>query len=673
MKKAFKKIASLMVSASLIVTIAASSISSTSAAESTGVGLSAHALTAYNENWSYVYGGTSYGTVDCSGLIWTYNGVGGIRTDMLAASSEWGYVSNGIPRIHGLGLHQPGHVGVYIGGGAGIDARDENSGVVYHDATSKGWVEWFKVSGVSYPNNGWVLFNGDSFYYEDGQYVVDTTRTLDGVTYSFDSSGASDMAPPSSEYEATDYSESSVAPAPEPSYSDDDSDNEENNSDNDENYGNDEPASEEPSNEEPASEEPAGEEPTEEEPVKEEPAGEEPVEEEPKFETIEAGADGDDVTKIQDRLRELGYFNDESTGYFATGTQEAVKSFQDKAGLTSNGAVDEETWNLLFSEDAPEKYITYSLGDFDEMQQGIENIQNKLIALQYYYEDATGYFGEATESALKFFQEANDLEATGVADKETQMVLFGGEAKVNPNAGAVVYGMSGTPVTTMQERLIELRYMSGEASGYFGDDTLSAVNAYQTASGLELRKSLSPEQLDVLYSSKAVKSPDYDKLQKGYQGDDIEVLQNNLIKLGYYKNEINGIFDDSVEASVKKYQSDNGLNATGIVDNSTAQNIKTSIARLDSKNGQSVILTTAVISDKALANVAGAKSEQLSFINTQQQDNLSAVRTALFVVLGFVLALSAAFVLAMKKLAPVSAATAAKKPRYSSNNSTRRF
>lgn len=673
MKKAFKKIASLMVSASLIVTIAASSISSTSAAESTGVGLSAHALTAYNENWSYVYGGTSYGTVDCSGLIWTYNGVGGIRTDMLAASSEWGYVSNGIPRIHGLGLHQPGHVGVYIGGGAGIDARDENSGVVYHDATSKGWVEWFKVSGVSYPNNGWVLFNGDSFYYEDGQYVVDTTRTLDGVTYSFDSSGASDMAPPSSEYEATDYSESSVAPAPEPSYSDDDSDNEENNSDNDENYGNDEPASEEPSNEEPASEEPAGEEPTEEEPVKEEPAGEEPVEEEPKFETIEAGADGDDVTKIQDRLRELGYFNDESTGYFATGTQEAVKSFQDKAGLTSNGAVDEETWNLLFSEDAPEKYITYSLGDFDEMQQGIENIQNKLIALQYYYEDATGYFGEATESALKFFQEANDLEATGVADKETQMVLFGGEAKVNPNAGAVVYGMSGTPVTTMQERLIELRYMSGEASGYFGDDTLSAVNAYQTASGLELRKSLSPEQLDVLYSSKAVKSPDYDKLQKGYQGDDIEVLQNNLIKLGYYKNEINGIFDDSVEASVKKYQSDNGLNATGIVDNSTAQNIKTSIARLDSKNGQSVILTTAVISDKALANVAGAKSEQLSFINTQQQDNLSAVRTALFVVLGFVLALSAAFVLAMKKLAPVSAATAAKKPRYSSNNSTRTF
>lgn len=673
MKKAFKKIASLMVSASLIVTIAASSISSTSAAESTGVGLSAHALTAYNENWSYVYGGTSYGTVDCSGLIWTYNGVGGIRTDMLAASSEWGYVSNGIPRIHGLGLHQPGHVGVYIGGGAGIDARDENSGVVYHDATSKGWVEWFKVSGVSYPNNGWVLFNGDSFYYEDGQYVVDTTRTLDGVTYSFDSSGASDMAPPSSEYEATDYSESSVAPAPEPSYSDDDSDNEENNSDNDENYGNDEPASEEPSNEEPASEEPAGEEPTEEEPVKEEPAGEEPVEEEPKFETIEAGADGDDVTKIQDRLRELGYFNDESTGYFATGTQEAVKSFQDKAGLTSNGAVDEETWNLLFSEDAPEKYITYSLGDFDEMQQGIENIQNKLIALQYYYEDATGYFGEATESALKFFQEANDLEATGVADKETQMVLFGGEAKVNPNAGAVVYGMSGTPVTTMQERLIELRYMSGEASGYFGDDTLSAVNAYQTASGLELRKSLSPEQLDVLYSSKAVKSPDYDKLQKGYQGDDIEVLQNNLIKLGYYKNEINGIFDDSVEASVKKYQSDNGLNATGIVDNSTAQNIKTSIARLDSKNGQSVILTTAVISDKALANVAGAKSEQLSFINTQQQDNLSAVRTALFVVLGFVLALSAAFVLAMKKLAPVSVATAAKKPRYSSDNSTRRF
>ena len=99
----------------------------------------------YNENWSYVWGGTSPGAVDCSGLIYSYNGVGGIRTDMLAASPEWGYVSSGIPRIHGLGLHHPGHVGVYVGSGMAIDARSSYDDMVYESVYNMNWVEWFKV------------------------------------------------------------------------------------------------------------------------------------------------------------------------------------------------------------------------------------------------------------------------------------------------------------------------------------------------------------------------------------------------------------------------------------------------------------------------------------------------------------------------------------------------
>ena len=81
------------------------------AATATGVGLSEHCLNAYYEGWSYIYGAMSYGAVDCSGLIMLYNGVGGIRTDMMAASPETGSIGS-LPRIHGLGLYQPGHVGV---------------------------------------------------------------------------------------------------------------------------------------------------------------------------------------------------------------------------------------------------------------------------------------------------------------------------------------------------------------------------------------------------------------------------------------------------------------------------------------------------------------------------------------------------------------------------------
>lgn len=159
------------------------------ASGATGVGFAEHCMTAYYENWSYVYGGSSYGAVDCSGLFVTYKGVGGNRTDLLGSSSEYGLVSNGIPRIHGLGLKQPGHVGVYVGGGMAVDARDESSGICYQSVSSKKWVYWFKVAGVSYPTTGWQTFEGNQYYYQNGEYVVNCTMNIDGVVYTFGSDG----------------------------------------------------------------------------------------------------------------------------------------------------------------------------------------------------------------------------------------------------------------------------------------------------------------------------------------------------------------------------------------------------------------------------------------------------------------------------------------------------
>ena len=95
----------------------------TSNASGTGAGLAEWALNAYYSHWSYVYGGATPGAVDCSGLIYSY--CGGERCNLEYVTPEIGYVSSGIPRVHGLGLHQPGHFGVYIGEGMAVDARDK--------------------------------------------------------------------------------------------------------------------------------------------------------------------------------------------------------------------------------------------------------------------------------------------------------------------------------------------------------------------------------------------------------------------------------------------------------------------------------------------------------------------------------------------------------------------
>ena len=651
-KSVTKKIVSVAIAAALILSVATTGVLTTSASDSTGVGLSAHALQAYNEHWSYVWGGASYGAVDCSGLFITYNGVGGNRTDLLGSSSEWGYVADGIPRIHGLGLHQPYHVGIYIGSGTAIDARDENSGVVYHDVYSKPWVEWFKVAGVSYPTTGWVLFDGDSFYYENGQYIVNTSRTLDGVTYYFDANGVSNIAPPSSAYSQTDYSTATAAPAPskpEPSYEESSEEPEP------------EPSYEESSEEvsepessiEESSEEVSEPESSVEESSKEESeVSKEP--EKPKFVTLTEGnmdetiADAK-ITEIQQTLAKLGYYTYEVTGYYGEATTAAVKDFQAKAGIEVTGNVDEATWNAIFADSAPVKYNSYKSGDYDEEQTGIKDIQDKLVALSYLtageYEE--GKFDGNTVIAMQLFQSANGIEATGEADFNSQLVLFSGSAVENPNAGAVIYGMSGSAVTKLQERLKALRYTTDEPTGIFDDATLKAVNAYQKNAGLEVSNSLSAEELKVLYSDKAVKSEDYDNLQVGYNGSDVKSLEGDLTKLGYYEGSITGEFNDELETAVQDYQKENKLEANGVADDTVRNSITKSIARQGSENAQGIITDTASVANEAMSGLATSKTEKLSLEKEQSDNHLSNVRNMLYILLGLILVLSVSVVAAM--------------------------
>lgn len=67
--------------------------------------------------------------------------------------------------------------------------------------------------------------------------------------------------------------------------------------------------------------------------------------------TAALGADGDDVSRIQERLLELGY-NVSVTGHFGEMTDKAVREFQRMCGLTDDGSVGSMTKDILFSDNA---------------------------------------------------------------------------------------------------------------------------------------------------------------------------------------------------------------------------------------------------------------------------------------------------------------------------------
>lgn len=68
--------------------------------------------------------------------------------------------------------------------------------------------------------------------------------------------------------------------------------------------------------------------------------------------TFKRGQEGNGVVTIQKRLKELGYFTASATGYFGSATEAAVKKFQSRNSLSSNGICDQKTISVMFSANA---------------------------------------------------------------------------------------------------------------------------------------------------------------------------------------------------------------------------------------------------------------------------------------------------------------------------------
>lgn len=72
------------------------------------------------------------------------------------------------------------------------------------------------------------------------------------------------------------------------------------------------------------------------------------------FKVISRGIKGARVKEVQKRLKELGYSVGTVDGSYGSKSIRATRAFQTAAGLEADGRVDQETWDALFSDDAPE-------------------------------------------------------------------------------------------------------------------------------------------------------------------------------------------------------------------------------------------------------------------------------------------------------------------------------
>ena len=216
----------------------------------------------------------------------------------------------------------------------------------------------------------------------------------------------------------------------------------------------------------------------------------------------------------------------------------------------------------------------------------VREMQKKLKELGYYKGSADGDFGPGTEDAVIAFQKANGLTADGKAGPKTLEKLYGANAvsaksassdssvsssSSSSSAGSIpkdTYldsGKKGKNVKTLQNRLIELGWLSGSASGTYDEATEAAVIAFQKKAKLWADGKAGPKTIEALFSSKAPtgSASSGSTLELGSEGSEVKKLQKRLIDLGYLSGTADGKFGEKTETALKAFQEANGLEADG--------------------------------------------------------------------------------------------------------------
>lgn len=287
--------------------------------------------------------------------------------------------------------------------------------------------------------------------------------------------------------------------------------------------------------------------------------------------SIKKGIKASVVTEVQIRLMELDFADaDEPDAIYGSLTKESVERFQKQHGLEVSGEVDQQTYDLMMSNEAGNYVIAIG-----EKNTNVQELQQRLYELGY-ISSVTGYFGTDTEAAVMKFQKINNLTEDGKVGKNTREMIYSNDAKPN----LFSYGEESPEIKEYQTRLKKLGYLTTDPDGNFGDDTKAAVKLFQENNGLIADGYIGPSTKTALMSDNAQNNA----LAIGNKGETVESVQKRLKKLGYI-SKATGYFGSDTDSAVRSFQKRNNLSVDGKVGPRTMNVLMSSSAKKASTGG----------------------------------------------------------------------------------------
>jgi len=139
------------------------------------------------------------------------------------------------------------------------------------------------------------------------------------------------------------------------------------------------------------------------------------------------GAHGTRVRELQQRLFQLAWLPETTTGAYDDATTSAVRGYQRKHGLPVSGRLDRHTWHRivastrtpthdeLFNVLRPGPALLASGDQGDD----VRGLQARLRQIAWYFGDVTGTYDGPTVTAVRGFQAKRGIPVTGDVDRRT--------------------------------------------------------------------------------------------------------------------------------------------------------------------------------------------------------------------------------------------------------------
>lgn len=228
------------------------------------------------------------------------------------------------------------------------------------------------------------------------------------------------------------------------------------------------------------------------------------------YTTLKEGSEGASVKKLQQKLKQLGYYNGSVDGSYGAGTEAAVSAFQRANKLTVDGKAGPTTQRLLYGGNATAADTSTTLESGDSGSR-VRELQQALYELGYYQASIHGTYDKNTSNAVREFQINNGLSVDGRAGKKTLELLYSPYARASGNEAVsyntVMMGDKGEDVVMVQQLLKRLGYSSREATGEFDQHTKDALIKFQKKNGISPADGIAgPATQSKLFSKNAIKN-----------------------------------------------------------------------------------------------------------------------------------------------------------------------